>query len=41
MNSGKSAWPRMEPFPAPALTGYFFEDFLSRGTWGCQLLRKE
>ena len=31
----------MEPWGTPALTGYSFEDFPSRTTWRCLLVRKE
>ena len=37
----KSVGPRMEPWETPALTRYSWEDFPSRTTWSCQLLRKE
>ena len=38
MYNWKSVVPRMEPW---GLTGYSCEDFLSRTTWSCLLLRKE
>ena len=41
MYSRKSVGPRMEPSGTPALTGYSCEDFLSRTTRSCLLLRKE
>ena len=31
----------MEPWGTPALNGYSYEDFPSRTTWSCLLLRKE
>ena len=31
----------MDPWGTTALTGYSCEDFLSRTTWSCLLLRKE
>ena len=31
----------MEPWGTPALTGYSWEDFPSRTTWSCLLLRKD
>ena len=41
MYSRKSVGPKMEPWGTPVLTGYFCEDFLSRSTRSCLLLRKE
>ena len=41
MYSRKSVGPRMEPWGTPALTGYSCEDFPSRTTQSCLLLRKE
>ena len=41
MYSRKSVGPRMEPWRAPALTGYFCEDFPSRATQSRLLLKKE
>ena len=41
MYSRKSEGPRMEPWGTPTLTGYSCEDFPSRTTWSCLLLRKE
>ena len=37
----KSAGPGMEPWGTPALNGYSYEDYPSRTTWSCLLLRKE
>ena len=37
----KSVGPRMEPWGISALTGYSCEDFPSRTTQSCLLLRKE
>ena len=39
--SNKGAGPRMESLGTPAFTGYSCEDFLSRTTPCCLLLRKE
>ena len=41
MYSRKSVGPRMDPRGNPALTGYSYEDFLSRTSWSPLLLRKE
>ena len=41
MYSKKSVGPRIGPWETPALTWYSCEDFPSRTTWSCQLLRKE
>ena len=41
MHSRKSVGPIMEPWGTPALTGYSCEDFPSRTTRSCLLLRKE
>ena len=41
MYSKKSVGPRMEPWRTPALTRYSCEDFPSRTTQSCPLLRKE
>ena len=41
MYNRKSAGPRMEHSGTPALTGYSFEDFPSRTTPGCVILRKD
>ena len=41
MYSRKHVGPRMEPRGTPTLTGYLFEDFLSRTTRSHLLLRKE
>ena len=41
MYSRKSVGPRMEPWGTPALTGYSCEDFPSRTTRSCLLLRIE
>ena len=41
MYSRKSVGPRMEPWGTPALTGYSCENFPSRTTRSCLLLRKE
>ena len=41
MYSRKSAGPRMDRRKTPALTGYFYEDFISRITQSHLLLRKE
>ena len=41
MYSRKSIRPRMDPWWTPAVTGYYCEDFPSRTTWSCLLLRKE
>ena len=41
MYSRKSVEPRMDPSGTPALTGHFCEDFPSRTTRSCLLLRKE
>ena len=40
MYSGKSIGPRMESRGTPTLTGYYSENFPSRTTWSCLLLRK-
>ena len=40
MYSRKSVGPRMEPW-TPALTGYSYEDFPSRTTYSCLLLKKQ
>ena len=41
MYSRKVVGPRMEPQGSPTLTGYSCEDFPSRNTRSCLLLRKE
>ena len=41
MYSKKSVGPRMDLWGTPALTGYSCEDFPSRTTWSCLLLRIE
>ena len=41
MYSKKSVGPEMEPWGTPTLTGYSYEDFPSRTTWSCLLLRKK
>ena len=41
MCSRKSVGPRMEPWGTPSLTGYSCEDFPSKTTGSCLLLRKE
>ena len=41
MYSMKSVGPRMKPCGTPTLTGYSCEDFPSRKTQSCLLLRKE
>ena len=41
MYSSKNVGPKMESWGTPTLTGYSFEDFPSRTTWSCLLLRKE
>ena len=41
MYSMKSVGPRIDPSGTPALTGYSCEDFPSRTTRSCLLLRKE
>ena len=41
MYSRKSLGPRMDLWGIPPLTGYSYEDFPSRTTWSCLLLRKE
>ena len=41
MYSRKSVGPRIDPSGTPALTGYSCEDFPSRTTRSCLLLRKE
>ena len=41
MYSGTSVGPRTEPCGTPALTEYFCEEFPSRTTRNCLLLRKE
>ena len=41
MYSMKSIGPRMEFWGIPALTGYSCEDFPSRATQNCLLMRKE
>ena len=41
MHSRKSVGPRMDNRRTPALTGYFYEDFISRITQSRLLLRKE
>ena len=37
----KSVGPRIYPWETSALTGYSCEDFPSRTTWSCLLVRKE
>ena len=41
MCSKKSVGPRMDPWGTPSLTAYSCEDFPSRTTRRCLLLRKE
>ena len=40
MDSGKSLGPGMNPRETPALTGYSCEDFPSKSTQSCLLLKK-
>ena len=37
----ESVRPRMGPWGTPELTGYSCEDFPSRTTWSCLLLKKK
>ena len=41
MYSWKSIQPKVEPLGTPGLTGYSFEDFPSRITQSCLLLKKD